>query len=82
MLLVACGVGLMTGAGVVLFNDAIFGIKEIAFLQAPVEAVTWGIWARQLSFKSALLVTLLPPTLGGLTVGLFRLAAGAFFKSY
>jgi len=79
VLLIACGVGLVTGAGVVLFNDAILWIKHLAFLQAPVESVSWGIWARQLSLRSSLLVTLLPPTLGGLTVGLFRLAAGALF---
>lgn len=76
VLLVACGIGIFTGAGVVLFNEAIFSIRQLAFLQAPVQSIAWGIWARQLSLQSSLLVTLLPPTVGGLTVGLFRYLAG------
>lgn len=76
VLLVACGIGLSTGAGVVLFNEAILSIRQLAFLQAPVQSIAWGIWARQLSLQSSLLVTLLPPTVGGLTVGLFRYLAG------
>jgi hypothetical protein len=62
---------------VVLFNDAVLWIRHLAFLQAPVESVEWGVWARQLSLQSSLLVVLLPPTLGGLGVGLFRLVSGA-----
>ena len=76
VLLVACGIGLATGAGVVLFNDAILWIRHLAFLQAPVQSVAWGVWARQLSFQSSLLVTALPPTVGGLTVGLLRYLSG------
>lgn len=76
VLFVACGIGLVTGAGVVLFNYAIETIRQAAFLQAPVESVAWGIWARQLSLKSSLLVTLLPPTVGGLSVGLLRYLSG------
>ena len=59
-----------------LFNDAILWIRHLAFLQAPVQSVAWGVWARQLSLQSSLLVTALPPTVGGLTVGLLRYLSG------
>lgn len=78
MLLLACGIGVLTGAGVVLFNDAILWIRELAFPQVPVQSVSWGMWARQLSTETGLLVIALPPTLGGLTLGIFRYLCGEF----
>ena len=62
-----------------VFNETILSIRQWAFLQAPVQSIAWGVWARQLSLKSSLLVTLLPPTVGGLTVGLFRYLAGVSY---
>ena len=35
MLLVACGIGVGTGAGVVLFNDVIHGIRHLAWQASP-----------------------------------------------
>jgi len=122
VLLVACAVGVATGAGVVLFNDVIHIIRHIAFqvraprrdpawrkrsapLTAsrqlrspdrlapalcspdrltltlrrdcqgtPLEATTWGRWARALPLQTAVPVLVLPPTAGGVLVGLLRAA--------
>ena len=37
MLLVACGVGVLTGAGVVLFNDVIHGIRHLVWQVRPAQ---------------------------------------------
>ena len=42
----ACGVGLATGVGVVLFNNVIHVIRHLAWATTPLEATYWGQWAR------------------------------------
>lgn len=50
-LLLACGVGLATGASVVLFNNVIHLIRHIAWSTTPLEATYWGQWARSARIK-------------------------------
>ena len=76
VLFIACLIGLATGAGVVLFNETIILIRKFAFLQVPVDDISWATWARQLNFKANIIVTFLPPTVGGITVGLYRYLVG------
>lgn len=76
VLLAACGVGVATGLGVVLLNDAIDAVRALAWAGAPLEATHWGRWARSLPLEAALPLVLLPPTAAGLAVGALRAAAG------
>ena len=76
VLLAACGVGIATGLGVVLLNDAIDAVRALAWAGAPLEATHWGRWARSLPLEAALPLVLLPPTAAGLAVGALRAAAG------
>ena len=52
-LLVACGVGLATGVGVVLFNNVIHVIRHLAWSTTPLEATYWGQWARWEAVRAA-----------------------------
>ena len=76
VLLAACGVGIATGLGVVLLNDAVDAVRALAWTGAPLEATHWGRWARSLPLEAALPLVLLPPTAAGLAVGALRAAAG------
>ena len=76
VLLAACGVGIATGLGVVLLNDAVDAVRALAWSGAPLEATDWGRWARSLPLEAALPLVLLPPTAAGLAVGALRAAAG------
>ena len=76
VLLAACGVGIATGLGVVLLNDAVDAVRALAWAGAPLEATHWGRWARSLPLEAALPLVLLPPTAAGLAVGALRAAAG------
>lgn len=73
----ACGVGLATGVGVVLFNNVIHVIRHLAWSTTPLEATYWGQWARELP-PAAWSTLVLPPTLGGVAVGVLKLLAGGF----
>lgn len=76
VLLAACGVGIATGLGVVLLNDAVDAVRALAWAGAPLEATHWGRWARSLPLEAALPLVLLPPTAAGLALGALRAAAG------
>ena len=76
ILLAACGVGLATGAGVVVFNWAIEAVRAGAWAGTPLEATHWGAWARALPLSSSLPLLVLPPVLGGLAVGGLRASVG------
>ena len=63
MLLVACGIGLCTGGGVVLFNWAIHAIQEIAWGPVLLSQVCYKkLWARTASNDSCACLKLLEET--------------------
>jgi hypothetical protein len=72
----ACAIGLATGAGVVLFNDAIHAMRHMVWAGTPLEATFWGRWARQLDMATAWPIIVFPPTIGGLLVGTLRRLSG------
>jgi H+/Cl- antiporter ClcA len=76
LILAACGVGIATGAGVVLLNYAIHEIRDIIW---HADALPSG---RQLlkEFTDIELFprVLIPPILGGLVVGLLSISIGGF----
>lgn len=78
VLLVACGIGLATGAGVVIFNDVIHVIRSSIWQSTPVDASGWAYWARDLPISARWNTLLLPPAMGGLAVGLLRKLSGGF----
>lgn len=76
LILVACGVGLATGAAFVIFNDAIHVIRD-------------GIWHRETLLSGRQLLQdfseqelwpkiVIPPVLGGLVVGALGLLVGGY----
>jgi hypothetical protein len=76
ILVLACAIGLATGAGVVLFNDGIHAIRHFVWAGTPLEATYWGRWARQLDMTTAWPLIVFPPTIGGLLVGTLRRVSG------
>ncbi|DBA85167.1 TPA: hypothetical protein ACH3X2_005881 [Trebouxia sp. C0005] len=78
VLLVACGIGLATGAGVVVFNNVIHEIRSSLWHSTPSDATSWAYWARDLPISARWNSLLLPPVLGGLAVGLLRKVSGGF----
>lgn len=76
VILVACGVGLLTGAGVVLFNDIIHTIRDFVWhgetvlsgRQLLAEFSEMELWPR----------IVIPPVLGGLFVGLLGAGVGGY----
>eukprot|EP00884_Botryococcus_braunii_P014568 jgi/Botrbrau1/23111/Bobra.0243s0045.1 len=76
ILVLACAIGLATGAGVVLFNDGIHAIRHFVWAGTPLEATYWGRWARQLDMTTAWPLIVFPPTIGGLLVGTLRRVTG------
>lgn len=78
VLLVACGIGLATGAGVVIFNNVIHEIRASLWHSTPSDATSWAYWARDLPISARWNSLLLPPVLGGLAVGVLRKVSGGF----
>jgi H+/Cl- antiporter ClcA len=76
LILVACGVGLATGAGFVLFNEAIHELRELVWHRETL------LSARQLLREFSELELwpklVLAPVLGGLAVGALGLAVGGY----
>ncbi len=68
----------LTGAGVVIFNDVIHEIRSFIWQSTPSDATGWDYWARDLPISARWNTLLLPPTLGGLAVGLLRTISGGF----
>lgn len=66
MLLIACGIGLATGGGVVLFNWAIHGIQEAAW--GPVLLSQGGEWARSMPKTDLWPLIVAPPAIGQLAL--------------
>jgi len=77
-LLVACGIGVATGGGVVLFNYAIHAIQDLAW--GPVLLSQGGEWARSMLPREAHLWPLIiaPPAIGGMIVAGLQLTFGEF----
>ncbi|KAL3163044.1 hypothetical protein ABBQ32_009468 [Trebouxia sp. C0010 RCD-2024] len=78
VLLVACAIGLATGAGVVIFNNIIHDIRDFVWPNTPVNNANWVYWARDLPLSERWVTLLLPPASGGLAVGLLRYFSGGF----
>lgn len=78
VLLVACAIGLATGAGVVVFNDIIHNINDFVWPNTPVNNANWVYWARDLPLSERWVTLLLPPASGGLAVGLLRYFSKGF----
>lgn len=76
ILVLACAIGLATGAGVVLFNDGIHAIRHFVWAGTPLEATYWGRWARHLDMATSWPIIVFPPTIGGLLVGILRRVSG------
>lgn len=62
----------------VVFNDIIKYMHELIWTKTLPEATSWDYWARSLPFNARWAPLLLPPSLGGLAVGLLRKASGGF----
>ena len=69
---------LATGAGVVFFNEIIHTIRDFIWPSTPVNNANWTYWARDLPLSERWVTLLLPPTSGGLAVGLLRYFSGGF----
>ena len=69
---------LATGAGVVFFNEVIHTIRDFIWPSTPVNNANWTYWARDLPLSERWVTLLLPPTCGGLAVGLLRYFSGGF----
>lgn len=69
---------LATGAGVVFFNEIIHTIRDFIWPSTPVNNANWVYWARDLPLADRWVTLLLPPTCGGLAVGLLRYFSGGF----
>ena len=61
-----------------VFNDIIKYMHELIWTKTLPEATSWDYWARSLPFNARWAPLLLPPSLGGLAVGLLRKASGGF----
>lgn len=70
LLLVACGIGLLTGGSIVAFNWVIHEIRDLTDLVLPVPVMPG---ARALAVPSAWPNLLAVPVLGALVVGALRL---------
>lgn len=71
LILAACSIGLLTGLGVVLFNDAVGGIRH--FVWGDVSGVT----GRQLLYRVEAPRLVLPPVMAGGVVGLIALVGSS-----
>ena len=69
---------LMAGAGVVIFNEVIHTLRDFIWPSTPVNNTNWVYWARDLPLSERWVTLLLPPTSGGLAVGLLRYLSGGF----
>lgn len=69
---------LATGAGVVFFNEIIHTIRDFIWPSTPVNNANWVYWARDLPLSERWVTLLLPPTSGGLAVGLLRYLSRGF----
>ncbi len=69
LLLVACGIGLLTGGSIVAFNWVIHEIRDLADLTLPVPVMPG---ARALAVPSAWPNLLAIPVIGALVVGVLR----------
>ena len=69
---------LVTGAGVVFFNELIHTIRDFIWPSTPVNNANWTYWARDLPLSERWLTLLLPPTCGGLAVGVLRYFSKGF----
>jgi hypothetical protein len=75
VLLIACGIGLLTGGSVVLFNYCIHEIQHLAWGEI---LSSGGRWARELPKADIWPLLVVPPTAGGAAVGLLRFISGGF----
>eukprot|EP00850_Spirogloea_muscicola_P016272 SM000131S26702 [mRNA] locus=s131:116549:119936:+ [translate_table: standard] len=69
ILLFSCLVGLLGGAGVVLFNSTVHSVHDLAWAGVPESGATW---LRRQPLSTSWQRILLVPTTGGLAVGLLN----------
>jgi H+/Cl- antiporter ClcA len=78
LIIVACGVGLATGASIVVFNDAIHFLRDVIWQSDGGEAISGRELLRELSELELWPRVVFPPVLGGLFVGLLAALLGGF----
>ena len=76
LVLAACSIGLFTGLGVVLFNDAVGSIRHVVWGDVS------GVTGRELLLQDGGMRLVLPPVLAGAVVGLITLFSSSSSSSF